>query len=42
MNLGKTSFIVCFSEYLEVSEHKDDKYGIKMVSHGEKYRTACS
>ena len=41
MNLGKVPFIVCFSEYLEVSEHSADKYGIEMMSHEEKYTPAC-
>lgn len=38
MNLEKTSCNVCFSEYLEVSEHSAGKYDIAIISHGEKYR----
>lgn len=42
MNLRKTPFIVCFSEYLEVSADSADDYGIEMISQGEKYRPAYS
>lgn len=42
MDLGKTPFIVCFSEYLEVSAHSADDSGVEMISRGEKYRAACS
>ena len=41
MNLEKVPFIVCFSAYLEVSEHSADKNGNEMISHEGKHRPAC-